>query len=479
MATVKGDVHDIGKNIVGVVLQCNGYEVIDLGVMVPAEKILDTARREKIDIIGLSGLITPSLDEMVNVASEMERLGFEIPLMIGGATTSRIHTAVKIEPQYHGPIVHVNDASRAVGVASNLLSDTLRDDYVASIKSEYKVLRDRRAAQQEDRSLASLDAARANAFRGDWNTYTPPAPIFTGTRVFDDYPLDELVRRIDWTPFFRSWELAGRFPNILEDEVVGTEATRLYRDARAMLEKIVKEKWLTCRAVIGFYRASSEGDDIRLYQDGSNDTLMMLHHLRQQTDVSRKQGKPNLCLSDYIAPTDSGVEDYLGAFAVTAGIGIEAHLARFEADHDDYSSIMLKALADRLAEAFAERMHERVRREFWAYDPDENFNNDDLIRERYRGIRPAPGYPACPDHTEKTLLWDLLAPSERIGITLTESYAMYPASSVSGWYFSHPEARYFGTGKIGRDQVEDYAQRTGHSVREIERTIPHLLGYNS
>lgn len=479
MATVKGDVHDIGKNIVGVVLQCNGYEVIDMGVMVPCEKILEVARQEKVDIIGLSGLITPSLDEMVNVASEMERLGFEIPLMIGGATTSRIHTAVKIEPQYHGPVIHVNDASRAVGVASSLLSESQRDTYAADIRAEYQQLRERRASQQEDRNLAPLSAARENAFTWDWAQYTPPVPSFLGHRVFEDYPLEELVRRIDWTPFFRSWELAGRFPNILEDEIVGVEASRLYRDARAMLEKIVEEKWLTCRAVIGFYPASSEGDDIRLYNTSGDDTLMMLHHLRQQTDVERKQGKPNLCLSDYIAPTGSGVQDYLGAFAVTAGIGIEEHLARFEADHDDYSSIMLKALADRLAEAFAERMHERVRREFWGYAADENFSNDDLIRERYRGIRPAPGYPACPDHTEKTLMWQLLEPDQRIGISLTESYAMYPASSVSGWYFSHPEARYFGTGKIGRDQVEDYARRTGHTVREIERTIPHLLGYNS
>ncbi|WP_111656608.1 methionine synthase [Isoalcanivorax indicus] len=479
MATVKGDVHDIGKNIVGVVLQCNGYDVIDMGVMVPCEKILDVARKENVDIIGLSGLITPSLDEMVNVASEMERLGFDIPLMIGGATTSRIHTAVKIEPQYHGPVIHVNDASRAVGVASNLLSDTQRDTYAAGIRAEYQQLRERRASQQEERTLAPLSAARGNAFTWDWAAYTPPTPTFLGQRVFDDYPLEELVRRIDWTPFFRSWELAGRFPNILDDEVVGVEASRLYRDAREMLEKIVEEKWLTCRAVIGFYPASSEGDDIRLYTESGDDTLMMLHHLRQQTDVARKQGKPNLCLSDYVAPTDSGVRDYLGAFAVTAGIGIESHLARFEADHDDYSSIMLKALADRLAEAFAERMHERVRREFWGYAPDESFSNDDLIRERYRGIRPAPGYPACPDHTEKTLMWQLLEPEQRIGISLTESYAMYPASSVSGWYFSHPEARYFGTGKIGRDQVEDYARRTGHTVKEIERTIPHLLGYNS
>ncbi|MBZ2187869.1 methionine synthase [Alcanivorax sp. JB21] len=479
MATVKGDVHDIGKNIVGVVLQCNGYDVIDMGVMVPCEKILDVARKENVDIIGLSGLITPSLDEMVNVASEMERLGFNIPLMIGGATTSRIHTAVKIEPQYHGPVIHVNDASRAVGVASNLLSETQHDEYVSSIRSEYQVLRERRASQQQERKLASLGQARGNPFTWDWQQYTPPVPTFSGTRVLDDYPLDELVRRIDWTPFFRSWELAGKFPDILEDEVVGVEATRLYRDAKAMFEKIVKEKWLTARGVIGFFPAQSIGDDIELLKTPGGEPLMTLHHLRQQTDVARKKDKPNLCLSDYVAPADSGVQDWLGAFAVTTGVGIEEHLARFEADHDDYSSIMLKALADRLAEAFAERLHERVRREFWGYANDENFSNDDLIRERYRGIRPAPGYPACPDHTEKTLLWELLQPDDTIGISLTESYAMYPASSVSGWYFSHPEARYFGTGKIGRDQMEDYARRTGHTVKEIERTIPHLLGYNA
>ena len=482
MATVKGDVHDIGKNIVGVVLQCNGYEVIDLGVMVPCEKILDAAREHNADIIGLSGLITPSLDEMVHVASEMERLGFELPLMIGGATTSRIHTAVKIEPQYHGPVIHVADASRAVGVASQLLSDTQRDDYVAGIRDEYRVLRERRASQQNERKLASLDAARANAFRPDWAQYNPPAPAFTGTRVFDNYPLEDLVHRIDWTPFFRSWELAGKFPDILEDEVVGVEAQRLYRDARAMLDQIVKEKWLTARAVIGFWPAANIGDDIELFQaHGDTAPFMTLHHLRQQTDRGNsgaRADKPNLCLSDYIAPRDSGVQDWLGAFAVTTGIGIESHLARFEADHDDYSSIMLKALADRLAEAFAERMHERVRKEFWGYGREENLSNDDMIRERYRGIRPAPGYPACPDHTEKALLWQLLDPEANAGITLTESYAMYPASSVSGWYFAHPEARYFGTGKIGRDQIEDYAERTGHTVKDIERSIPHLLGYN-
>ena len=476
MATVKGDVHDIGKNIVGVVLQCNGYDVVDLGVMVPCEKILDTAVKEKCDIIGLSGLITPSLDEMVNVASEMERLGMSLPLMIGGATTSRIHTAVKIAPAYSGPVIYVPDASRAVGVASNLLSDTLRDDYVAEIENTYEDIRVRRREQQQDRTLVPIDKARSNPFTCDWESYQPPRPTFEGIRVFDDYPLKELVKRIDWTPFFRAWELAGKFPKILEDEVVGQEASRLYRDAEAMLKKIVDEKWLTARAVIGFWRANSIGDDIELYQDDSGKPIMTLHHLRQQLDRSSND-KPNYCLSDYIAPKTSGVTDWLGGFAVTAGIGIEKHLERFAADHDDYSSIMLKALADRLAEAFAERMHERVRKEFWGYASDESLSNDEMISEQYRGIRPAPGYPACPDHTEKTLLWELLAPEKNAGITLTESYAMVPTAAVSGWYFSHPQARYFGTGKLARDQVEDYAARKGLTVREIERSIPHLLGY--
>ncbi len=476
MATVKGDVHDIGKNIVGVVLQCNGYEVIDLGVMVPCEKILDVARKENVDIIGLSGLITPSLDEMVNVASEMERLGFELPLMIGGATTSRIHTAVKIAPSYHGPVIHVADASRAVGVASNLLSDTHKDDFLAGIITEYEAIRVRRKGQQNNRNLTPISEARKNPFRWDWASYEPPVPAVKGIQVFADYPLGDIARRIDWTPFFQAWELAGKFPRILDDEIVGKEATRLYRDARQMLKKIVDEKWLSAKAVIGFWPANSKVDDI-LLKDEAGQPLITLHHLRQQLERKGVE-KPNYCLSDYIAPVDSGKQDWLGGFVVTTGVGIEAHLARFEADHDDYSSIMLKALADRLAEAFAERLHERVRKEFWGYASDENLSNDDMIDEQYRGIRPAPGYPACPDHTEKTLLWQLLQPDQRIGVTLTESYAMYPASSVSGWYFSHPQARYFGTGKIARDQVEDYAARKGLEVKEIERSIPHLLGYN-
>ena len=477
LATVKGDVHDIGKNIVGVVLQCNGYEVIDLGVMVPAEKILDEARKHEVDIIGLSGLITPSLDEMVNVAAEMKRLDFDIPLLIGGATTSRIHTAVKIDPAYPHPVVYVPDASRAVGVASQLLSKTQRAPYAENLKAEYAKLREDRLSQQTERKLAPIEQAREHAAKLDWQTYQPPEPALKGIKVFEDYPLKELVKRIDWTPFFRTWQLAGKFPDILDDKIVGTEAQRLYRDAQEMLKKIVAENWLTARAVIGFWPANSVGDDIQLFDDAGNE-LMRVHHLRQQLDRSNND-KPDYCLSDFVAPQDSGKQDWLGGFAVTAGIGIEEHLARFEADHDDYNSIMLKALADRLAEALAERMHERVRKEFWGYGKSENFSNDDLIRERYQGIRPAPGYPACPDHTEKALLWQLLQPDTRIGLNLTESYAMFPAAAVSGWYFSHPESRYFGIGKIGRDQMDDYAARKGLQRAELERVMPHVLGYNS
>lgn len=477
MATVKGDVHDIGKNIVGVVLQCNGYDVVDMGVMVPCEKILETAQAEKVDIIGLSGLITPSLDEMVHVASEMQRLGMDLPLMIGGATTSRIHTAVKIDPAYEQAVVHVADASRAVGVASKLLSKTAKADYVAELKETYEGLRVRRKQQQVDRSLISIEQARQHRFQPDWSSYTPPEPKVKGLKVFDDYPLEDLVQRIDWTPFFRSWELAGKFPRILEDEVVGTEATKLYRDAQAMLEKIVEEKWLTARAVIGFWPANSVMDDIELYRNpGDEKAFMTLHHLRQQLDRT-KNDKPDFCLSDFIAPRETGLTDWLGGFAVTAGIGIDEHVARFEADHDDYSSIMLKALADRLAEALAERMHEKVRKDYWGYASDEALSNQDMISEKYRGIRPAPGYPACPDHTEKALLWELLEPEKNAGMTLTESYAMLPAAAVSGWYFSHPEAKYFGTGKLAKDQMDDYAARKGMTRKEIERMVPHLLGY--
>lgn len=477
MATVKGDVHDIGKNIVGVVLQCNGYDVVDMGVMVPCEKILETAKEEKVDIIGLSGLITPSLEEMVHVASEMQRLGMDLPLMIGGATTSRIHTAVKIDPAYDQAVVHVADASRAVGVASKLLSKTAKPEYVAEIKETYETLRVRRQQQQVDRSLISIDQAREHRFQPDWSDYTPHEPKVKGLKVLDDYPLEDLVQRIDWTPFFRAWELAGKFPRILEDEVVGVEATKLYRDAREMLDKIVEEKWLTARGVIGFWPANSKMDDIELYRNpGDSEAFMTLHHLRQQLDRS-KNNKPDYCLSDFIAPKETGLTDWLGGFAVTAGIGIDEHVARFEADHDDYSAIMLKALADRLAEAFAERLHEKVRKDYWGYASDEALSNQDMISEKYQGIRPAPGYPACPDHTEKALLWALLDPETHAGMTLTESYAMLPTAAVSGWYFSHPEAKYFGTGKLAKDQMDDYAARKGMSRKEIERMVPHLLGY--
>ena len=479
MATVKGDVHDIGKNIVGVVLQCNSYEVIDLGVMVPAETILRTAREKNVDIIGLSGLITPSLDEMVHIGKEMQRQGFDLPLLIGGATTSQIHTSVKIDPQYQGAVVYVADASRAVGVASTLLSDDRRKAYITETKEKYRQLREQREGQQQERKLASLDEARGNKLQTDWKNYRPVKPAFLGIRVFDDYPLSELIPLIDWSPFFKAWELSGKFPAILDDEVVGTEARRLLDDARAMLEKIVNEHWLQARAVIGFFPANTiNDDDVELYSDESrSDKHTVFHFLRQQ--MSRRNQAPNHCLADFIAPKDSGTGDYLGAFAVTAGIGIEARVAAFEADHDDYNSILLKALADRLAEALAERMHERVRKEFWGYAPAENLSNEEMIKEEYRGIRPAPGYPACPDHTEKGTLWELLDPATNAGMTLTESYAMLPTASVSGLYFSHPEARYFGIGKLARDQVSDYAKRKGMTVEAVERWLASALGYNT
>jgi 5-methyltetrahydrofolate--homocysteine methyltransferase len=478
MATVKGDVHDIGKNIVGVVLQCNSYEVIDLGVMVPAETILRTAREKNVDIIGLSGLITPSLDEMVHIGKEMERQGLELPLLIGGATTSQIHTSVKIDPQYRGAVVYVADASRAVGVASTLLSEDRRKAYIREIKEKYQQLREQRAGQQQQRKLASLIDARANRFRTDWNSYQPAKPGFLGIKVFDDYPLSELVDRIDWSPFFKAWELAGKFPKILDDEVVGKEARALFDDAQAMLEKIISENWLQARAVIGLYPANTvNDDDVELYVDDTRaEVSTVFHFLRQQ--MNRRREAPNHCLADFIAPKDSGVADYIGTFAVTTGIGIEDKIEEFEADHDDYHSILLKALADRLAEAFAERMHEHVRKEFWGYAAAENLSNKELIREEYRGIRPAPGYPACPDHTEKGILWKLIEPDRNAGITITESFAMLPTASVSGFYFSHPEARYFGTGKLARDQVEDYAKRKGMTVAEAERWLAPVLGYS-
>jgi 5-methyltetrahydrofolate--homocysteine methyltransferase len=479
MATVKGDVHDIGKNIVGVVLQCNSYRVVDLGVMVPAETILKTAREQQVDMIGLSGLITPSLDEMVHIGKEMERQGFDIPLLIGGATTSQIHTSVKIDPQYHGPVVYVADASRAVGVASTLLSEERRQAYISETKERYRQLREQRSGQQQARKLASLGEARANKFQTHWEKYQPAKPAFLGIRVFDDYPLAELITLIDWSPFFKAWELAGKFPQILDDKIVGKEARRLFQDAQAMLERIVNERWLQARAVIGFFPANTiQDDDVELYTDDSrSEILTVFHFLRQQ--MRHRNQAPNHCLADFIAPKESGVADYLGTFAVTTGIGIEARIAKFEAEHDDYNSILLKALADRLAEAFAERMHQRVRKEFWGYASAENLSNEELIKEEYRGIRPAPGYPACPDHTEKQLLWELIDPVTNAGITLTESYAMLPTASVCGLYFSHPEARYFGVGKLARDQIADYAARKGMTVEEAERWLASALGYNT
>ncbi len=477
MATVKGDVHDIGKNIVGVVLQCNNYEVIDLGVMVAAETILAEAKKHHVDIIGLSGLITPSLDEMVHMASEMQRLELNIPLMIGGATTSRIHTAVKIDPKYSNAVVYVPDASRAVGVAGELLSDDRKKVYIQNIKDEYELMREQRSKRTASRKTFTLQQARDNAYRGDWENYTPPVPTFLGIKVFDDYSLEELSHYIDWTPFFHAWELAGKYPKILNDDIIGEEATRLFEDAQEMLKKIVDEKWLQARAVIGFFPANSVGDDIELYTDDERtEVKTVLHHLRQQ--MAKPSDRPNSCISDFVAPKDSAKDDYVGAFAVTTGIGIDEHVQRFEADHDDYSSILLKALADRLAEAFAERMHERVRKEFWAYAADEALGNDDLIKESYQGIRPAPGYPACPDHTEKATLWSLIEPDKNAGITITESFAMLPTSAVSGFYFSHPDAKYFGTGKVQKDQVKDYAQRKGDDIAVVERWLAPVLDYD-
>ncbi|MHB1292436.1 MAG: methionine synthase [Sulfuricella sp.] len=476
MATVKGDVHDIGKNIVGVVLQCNNYDVVDLGVMVPAARILQAAIDEKADIIGLSGLITPSLEEMSHVAKEMERLGMKLPLLIGGATTSPAHTAVKIEPHYTGPVIYVKDASRAVGVCSNLLSDDLRDVYVQGIADEYVAIRERHQNRSNETKRLTLAEARDHAFKPDWTAYAPPAPTFIGLKAFHDYPLAEIAERIDWTPFFQAWELHGRYPKILTDVVVGEEAKKLFADAQAMLKRIIEEKWLEARAVIGLFPANSIGDDIEIYTDESRGKVAMTYHTLRQQAV-KSPGKPNLALADFVAPKKSGVKDYLGGFAVTAGIGIDAHVSAFEKNHDDYSAIMLKALADRLAEAFAELMHERVRREFWGYAKDEALSNEDMIAEKYRGIRPAQGYPACPEHTEKGPLFELLKAPENAGITITESFAMLPTAAVSGFYFAHPESTYFALGKIGRDQVEDYAKRKGWDVATAEKWLAPVLGY--
>ncbi len=477
MATVKGDVHDIGKNIVGVVLACNNYEIIDLGVMTPAEKILAVAREQKVDVIGLSGLITPSLDEMAHVAAEMEREGFDIPLLIGGATTSRVHTAVKISPRYgRGQAVHVNDASRAVGVVGALLSRDAKTPYLEAVRHEYRGIAEAHARGEADKRRLPLARARANAPKVDWAAYRPPVPAFLGTRVFENYDLAELTRHIDWTPFFQTWELKGRYPAILDDEKQGSAARQLFDDARAMLARIVAERWFQPKAVIGFWPAAAVGDDIRLYADEArNAPLATLFTLRQQ--LTRRDGKPNLALADFVAPADSGARDYVGAFVVTAGVEEAAIAERFAHANDDYSSILVKALADRFAEAFAEAMHARVRREFWGYAPDENFTPDELHAEPYRGIRPAPGYPALPDHTEKATLFALLDAEARIGVRLTESFAMWPGSSVSGLYIAHPAAHYFGVARIERDQVEDYAARKGMPVREVERWLAPILNY--
>ncbi len=503
MATVKGDVHDIGKNIVTVVLQCNNFEVVNMGVMVPCQQILDTAREHNADIIGLSGLITPSLEEMAHVAKEMERQGFKIPLLIGGATTSRVHTAVKIEPNYpSGPTVYVTDASRAVGVCSNLLSDTLRDEYVAGIKAEYVAAREQHESKKSKAVYVSLDEARAHGVKTNWanqippnlplqreesgfpldkgglrGIYVPPKPHLMGVHKFEAYPLDKIAAYIDWTPFFQAWELAGRYPKILQDAVVGEEATKLFADAQAMLKQIIKEKWLTANAVFGLFPANTvNSDDIEIYTDETRSKVAMTwHNLRQQS--KKPADIPNYCLADYIAPKETGAADYIGGFAVTAGIGIDAHVAAFEKQNDDYNAIMLKALADRLAEAFAELLHARVRREFWGYAADEGLSNDELIAEKYRGIRPAPGYPACPEHSEKGPLFELLQAPLNAGITITESYAMLPTAAVSGFYFSHPQAQYFATGKVDKDQVADYAQRKDWSLEEAERWLAPVLSY--
>lgn len=476
VATVKGDVHDIGKNIVTVVLQCNNYEVVNMGVMVPSAQILEMARREQADMIGLSGLITPSLEEMAHVAKEMEREGFTIPLLIGGATTSRVHTAVKVAPHYSGVTVWVPDASRAVGVCSNLLSDELRANYVEEIRTEYERVRTQHKNKKGPAPMLSISQARQNALKTDWANYAPPEPGFIGVRSLRNYPLEKIISYIDWTPFFQAWELSGRYPAILEDEIVGEAASTLFRDAQAMLKKVVEQKWLGANAVVGLFPANTVNDDIEIYADkGRTQVAMTYHNLRQQT--TKPAGRPNLCLADFIAPKETGIRDTIGAFAVTAGLGIDARVRAFEEAHDDYSAIMLKALADRLAEAFAEHMHWRVRREFWGFAKEESLNNEQLVNEEYRGIRPAPGYPACPDHTEKGPLFELLKAPENAGIIVTESYAMVPTAAVSGFYFSHPEADYFAVGKINRDQVEDYSKRKGWTLEETEKWLAPALSY--
>jgi 5-methyltetrahydrofolate--homocysteine methyltransferase len=497
-ATVKGDVHDIGKNIVGVVLQCNNYDVIDLGVMVPTQKILDTAKEVGADIIGLSGLITPSLDEMVRVAAEMERQGFEIPLLLGGATTSRAHTAVKVDGKYHGPVVWVKDASRSVPVVSQLLSDEQRGAFLDGVSADFDAIRARHAAKAGERPLASLEQARANRPVLDWASYRPMRPHLLAqqsadrwsgrpdahwhraatqfTRVFEDFPLAELRPYIDWTPFFGAWEIKGRYPDVLNNAATSEQARSLLADANAMLDRMERERWVHARGVVGIFPANGVGDDIEVYADEARTTVLTtLRGLRQQGQ--HREGVSNKCLSDFIAPKETGIADHVGAFSVTAGLGLEERLLAFKADLDDYSAILLESLADRLAEAFAERLHEKVRRELWGYAPDEHLSMDDLIHERYAGIRPAPGYPACPEHTEKETLMALLGGEERTGIRLTESMAMWPGASVSGWYFAHPDSQYFVVGRLGRDQVESYAERKGWDLRTAERWLGPNLGY--
>ncbi|MGH8282042.1 MAG: vitamin B12 dependent-methionine synthase activation domain-containing protein, partial [Gammaproteobacteria bacterium] len=478
LATVKGDVHDIGKNIVGVVLACNNYAVVDLGVMVPAQKLLDAVRAERADIVGVSGLITPSLEEMAHVAKEMQRQGFTIPLLIGGATTSRVHTAVKIAPAYSGSVTYVKDASRAVGVAASLLGEG-RQAFVDSIQQEYAQVRAQHTGSEDHTQWLTLEQARANRTPIEWSGYAPPQPRGLGVEVFNDYPLADIRRYVDWTPFFHVWQLKASYPRILQDSEKGEAARKLFADANHMLDRVIAEKWLRASAVCGLFPANAvNGDDVAVFSDGKREReLITFHFLRQQQQ--KPTGKPNQCLVDFVAHRDTGLEDYFGAFAVTAGLGIESHLQRFAADHDDYSAILLKSLADRLAEAFAELLHARVRREFWGYAADEQLDNDALIQEQYKGIRPAPGYPACPEHTEKAGIWQLLDVERRTGIKITEHYAMWPAAAVSGFYFSHPQSRYFAVGKINRDQVRDYARRKGMDLETAERWLAPNLGYAS
>lgn len=477
LATVKGDVHDIGKNIVSVVLACNNYNVVDLGVMVPANKILDEAEKHKVHAIGLSGLITPSLDEMIHVAREMKKRNMDLPLLIGGATTSRLHTAVKIDPEYDGSIIHVLDASRAVSVAGDVISKERKAGIKVDVKKEYAELRKQHEKRQNKKPLLSFEEAQKNKTEIDWKGYHPPKPTFLGTKTFEDYPISELRNYIDWSPFFRTWMLTGKYPDILEDETVGEQARSLFEDANKLLDEIVEHNLLKSKGVIGFYPAVSYGDDIKIYKDKVlSKELTEFHFLRQQT--KKRSGQPNSSLADYIAPQDAGVTDYIGFFAVTAGLGIEDIITRYKVANDDYMVILVKAVADRLAEAFSERMHERVRKEFWGYSDEENFSNEDLIAEKYHGIRPAPGYPACPDHTEKRILFDLLEVEKNAEIELTESFAMYPASSVSGIYFSHPQSKYFRVGHIGEDQVIDYAKRKSYTKEEVEKWLSPNLDYD-